>query len=122
MGEHELSFLQKQNCNSEYGGSECLSSKEMDNLLSKLKGWEIIIENNLCKLRCTFYCGNFSESMSLANEIAEISDDQNHHPSMMVEWGKVTVTWWTHELSGLHLNDFIMAAKCSLIATTSTRQ
>ncbi|MAH74160.1 MAG: hypothetical protein CBC09_09350 [Cellvibrionales bacterium TMED49] len=122
MNEDQLTFLYNRNCNSEYGASECLPSKAIDNLLSELKGWEIVTENNLCKLRCTFSCGTFLESMSLANAIAEISDDQNHHPCLMVEWGKVTVTWWTHELSGLHLNDFIMAAKCSQIATTSARQ
>ncbi|MBV33186.1 MAG: hypothetical protein CMK36_07080 [Porticoccaceae bacterium] len=122
MDEHELTFLQKQSCNSEYGASECLPPEEIDILLSKLKGWEIVTENNLCKLRCTFCCRTFSASMSLANAVAAISDDQNHHPSMIVEWGKVTVTWWTRELSGLHLNDFIMAAKCSLIAATNAQQ
>jgi 4a-hydroxytetrahydrobiopterin dehydratase len=29
----------------------------------------------------------------------------------LTEWGKVTVTWWTHKIRGLHHNDFIMAAK-----------
>ncbi|HHZ80652.1 MAG TPA: 4a-hydroxytetrahydrobiopterin dehydratase, partial [Candidatus Marinimicrobia bacterium] len=29
----------------------------------------------------------------------------------LTEWGKVTVTWWTHKIRGLHRSDFIMAAK-----------
>jgi 4a-hydroxytetrahydrobiopterin dehydratase len=29
----------------------------------------------------------------------------------LTEWGKVTVTWWTHKIGGLHQNDFIMAAR-----------
>jgi len=34
-----------------------------------------------------------------------------HHPALLTEWGKVTVTWWTHKIGGLHHNDFVMAAK-----------
>jgi 4a-hydroxytetrahydrobiopterin dehydratase len=38
----------------------------------------------------------------------------------MLEWGKVTVTWWTHVIGGLHKNDFIMAAKCDRAAMLVT--
>ena len=42
---------------------------------------------------------------------AEIAEAEGHHPALLTEWGKVTVTWWTHKIAGLHRNDFIMAAK-----------
>ena len=32
-------------------------------------------------------------------------------PTLLTEWGRVTVTWWTHKIHALHRNDFIMAAK-----------
>ena len=38
-------------------------------------------------------------------------DEEGHHPALLTEWGKVTVTWWTHKIGGLHHNDFVMAAK-----------
>jgi 4a-hydroxytetrahydrobiopterin dehydratase len=31
--------------------------------------------------------------------------------ALLTEWGKTTVTWWTHKIKGLHRTDFIMAAK-----------
>ena len=34
-----------------------------------------------------------------------------HHPAILVEWGKVKVTLWSHEIAGLHKNDFIMASR-----------
>jgi 4a-hydroxytetrahydrobiopterin dehydratase len=37
--------------------------------------------------------------------------EEGHHPALLTEWAKVTVTWWTHKIGGLHLNDFIMAAR-----------
>jgi pterin-4a-carbinolamine dehydratase len=41
----------------------------------------------------------------------ELAEAEGHHPAILTEWGKVTVTWWTHKIKGLHRNDFIMAAK-----------
>jgi len=40
-----------------------------------------------------------------------IAEQQGHHPVLTTTWGRVTVTWWTHKIKGLHQNDFIMAAK-----------
>ncbi|MFT5757243.1 MAG: 4a-hydroxytetrahydrobiopterin dehydratase [Alteromonadaceae bacterium] len=54
---------------------------------------------------------NFAAAISLTNKIAEIAEQQGHHPAILTEWGKVTVRWWTHSIAGLHINDFIMAAK-----------
>ena len=44
--------------------------------------------------------------------IREIAEEQDHHPAILVEYGKVTLTWWTHKIKGLHRNDFICAARC----------
>ena len=38
-------------------------------------------------------------------------EEEGHHPAILTEWGRVTVTLWTHKIRGLHRNDFIMAAK-----------
>jgi 4a-hydroxytetrahydrobiopterin dehydratase len=40
-----------------------------------------------------------------------MAEKEGHHPSVLTEWGRVTVSWWTHKIRGLHRNDFIMAAK-----------
>ena len=42
---------------------------------------------------------------------SEIAEQEDHHPRIVTEWGRVAVQWWTHVISGLHRNDFIMAAK-----------
>jgi 4a-hydroxytetrahydrobiopterin dehydratase len=43
--------------------------------------------------------------------VGEVAEAEDHHPALLTEWGKVTVTWWTHAVKGLHRNDFIAAAK-----------
>ena len=45
------------------------------------------------------------------DEIAELAEKEGHHPALLTEWGRTTVTWWTHKIKGLHRNDFVMAAK-----------
>jgi 4a-hydroxytetrahydrobiopterin dehydratase len=54
---------------------------------------------------------NFRESLSLAIRIGEIAESQKHHPDLLVSWGKLTVTIFTHAINGLHQNDFILAAR-----------
>jgi len=55
--------------------------------------------------------------MAFANEIAELAEQFNHHPAMTVEWGKVTICWWTHKIGGVHQNDAILAAKTDTLFT-----
>jgi pterin-4a-carbinolamine dehydratase len=53
----------------------------------------------------------FTAALALTNRIAVIAELENHHPAIVTEWGRVTVSWWTHAIAGLHVNDFIMAAR-----------
>ena len=52
------------------------------------------------------------------NLIAKLSESEDHHPKMTVEWGKVSLEWWSHKIEGLHMNDFICAAKSDEIFLT----
>jgi 4a-hydroxytetrahydrobiopterin dehydratase len=54
---------------------------------------------------------DFIKAMDFTNRAAQLANEEDHHPAILTEWGKVTVTWWTHKIKGLHQNDFIMAAK-----------
>ncbi len=49
--------------------------------------------------------------MAFTNQGGQLAEAEGHHPRVCTEGGKVTVTWWTHKIKGLHRNDFIMAAK-----------
>jgi len=56
---------------------------------------------------------------SLTNRVGALAEAEGHHPALLTEWGRVTVTWWTHKIRGLHRNDFIMAAKTDGLVTES---
>jgi 4a-hydroxytetrahydrobiopterin dehydratase len=74
------------------------------------------------KLERVFVFSDFREAMTFAIGVAELADKEKHHPSFMIEYDKVTLSFWTHKVSGLHLNDFIMAAKVDDLARTGVRR
>jgi 4a-hydroxytetrahydrobiopterin dehydratase len=64
----------------------------------------------------TFKLKNFVAALELANRIGELAEGENHHPRLVVEYGRLAVSWWTHAISSVHRNDFIMAARTNGIA------
>ena len=79
--------------------------------LPQLPGWRITEADGIKRLEKSFSCKNFAAALVLTNRIAVIAEQENHHPAIVTEWGRVTVSWWTHAIDGLHVNDFIMAAR-----------
>jgi 4a-hydroxytetrahydrobiopterin dehydratase len=85
----------------------------------QLPGWEMVTENGEPRLKRVFKFKNFAQALEFTNRVGRIAEEQNHHPALLTEWGKVTVWWWTHTVHGLHLNDFVMAAKTDRLSGNS---
>ncbi len=62
-------------------------------------------------LERTFRFRDFAGALAFTARVGAEAEAQGHHPFLLTEWGRVTVTWWTHKIKGLHRNDFIMAAR-----------
>ena len=75
--------------------------------------WEVVEVDGVPHLKRTFKFKNFAQALAFTNTIGEIAEEQGHHPVIELTWGRVTVEWWTHNIDGLHENDFIMAARTS---------
>ncbi|EKD90996.1 MAG: hypothetical protein ACD_30C00052G0014 [uncultured bacterium] len=54
---------------------------------------------------------DFKEAMSFINRVADLAEEEGHHPDIFVSYNKVKLTLMTHAAGGLTENDFIMAAK-----------
>ena len=70
-------------------------------------------------LERSFKFKNFSQALEFANKVGAAAEEEDHHPLIVTEWGRVTLQWWTHTIGGLHKNDFIMAAKTDEISNES---
>jgi len=88
-----------------------VTEEEMAELLSDIPDWTLIHIDGIKRLRRTYTFPNFIGALSFTNKIGAIAEQEAHHPAILTEWGTVMVTWWTHKIKGLHINDFIMAAK-----------
>lgn len=103
--------LSQQDCEACRSDAPNVSGSELEDLLAQIPDWHTEVRNHEMQLERLFTFLNFQEALTFANHIGELAERVDHHPSLLVEWGKVTVCWWTHTIGGLHRNDFIMAAK-----------
>ena len=99
------------NCVACRGGDPSLTDAEIADLIPLVPQWQIITQDNIPRLQRVFKLKNFVEALEFANKIGAIAEEEDHHPLIVLEWGRITVQWWTHVVKGLHKNDFIMAAK-----------
>lgn len=93
------------------GDEPAITPQELELYRPQVPKWEIVEEEGILRLRRVFKFKNFAEALAFTNRVGELAEEEDHHPVIRTEWGKVTVTWWTHAIRGLHRNDFIMAAK-----------
>lgn len=88
-----------------------VTDEELAELRTEVPGWDVTEAEGVRRLQKMFKFKDFVSALSFTDRIGGIAEEQGHHPVIVTEWGKVTVTWWTHKIGGLHLNDFVMAAK-----------
>lgn len=94
-----------------------LRDEEVARLLHDVPEWQVVEMDGIRRLQRIIKTNDFVAALELANKIGKIAETEDHHPMLIVEWGRLTVQWWTHVVQGLHKNDFIMAAKTDLLLT-----
>jgi 4a-hydroxytetrahydrobiopterin dehydratase len=92
-------------------GEPTVTDEEIAEFRPQVPGWNIVEVDGINHLVKEFKFDSFVHALAFTNKIGELAEEEGHHPALLTEWGKVTVSWWTHKIGGLHRNDFIMAAK-----------
>ncbi len=91
------------------GGVPPLKGAELARLQQDLGAdWQVIGEHHLEK---EYKFHTYTEAVEFTNRVARIAEEQNHHPDILLVYGKVKVTIWTHKINGLTESDFVFAAK-----------
>ena len=106
-----MTELAGQKCVACRAGAPPATEAEIAEYSRQIPDWEIVTREGIPRLERVFPCRNFVAAMAFTNRVGELAEDQGHHPALLTEWGRVTVTWWTHKIRSLHVNDFVMAAK-----------
>jgi 4a-hydroxytetrahydrobiopterin dehydratase len=71
----------------------------------------VIERDGIARITRAFPFKDFRAALAFTNQVGELAEREQHHPDLHLSWGKVVVESWTHKIKGLHLNDFILAAK-----------
>ena len=104
-----MSDLAKKECVPCKGGVPPVKGGELAALHAQLGGdWKVVDEHHLEK---SYEFADFKGAWDFTNRVAELAEEQGHHPDIYLAWGKVKLTIWTHKIDGLTESDFVFAAK-----------
>ncbi len=79
--------------------------------LTQIPDWTIVEVNGMKQLQRVFTFNNFADALAFTNKVGALAESEGHHPALLTEWGRVTVTWWTHSAGGVSSKDYSMAAQ-----------
>ena len=116
MDSHELTAKSCVPCR---GGVPPLTEEEARRLCEAVPAWALL--ENGTRLVRRFEFRDFRAAMEFVNRVAELAEEEGHHPDFEIHWNKVELTLWTHKIGGLHENDFILAAKVKRLLEESAR-
>lgn len=108
-----MDSLSQKHCVPCEGDVEPLKGDQLGQYLNKLDTkWEVLDEK---KIKSKFEFKDFNEAIKFVNKVAEIAEQEQHHPDLHIYYNKVKIVLWTHSIGGLSVNDFILAAKINKI-------
>ena len=114
-----MSTLSAERCVACRRDSPRVTEAEVADLRRQVPDWHLVERDGIARLERTFEVPTFADALTFTNRVGALAEQEGHHPALLTEWGRVTVTWWTHKIRGLHRNDFIMAAKTDAVAAES---
>lgn len=82
-----------------------LSDEDIQDKLGGLEGWERV-EDQITK---EYKLKNYVESVGFTAKIALLAERADHHPDVLLQYNKVTVTLTTHSDGGITEKDFGLA-------------
>jgi 4a-hydroxytetrahydrobiopterin dehydratase len=111
-----MSALAEMKCVACRRDAPTVTDEEIAELHPQVPDWELVEIDEVKRLRRVFTFDDFAQALDFTNRVGHEAEAEGHHPALLTEWGRVTVSWWTHKIRGLHRNDFVMAAKTDELA------
>lgn len=116
-----MSQLSEQTCEACRLDAPKATQEQIEAFRRDILDWQLIERDGIMQLDRVFTFRNFKQALTFTNRVGDIAEEAGHHPALLTEWGKVTVTWWSHAIKGLHKNDFILAARTDEVAQSNVR-
>jgi 4a-hydroxytetrahydrobiopterin dehydratase len=103
--------LKQEKCEACRVGAPRATEAEIAQWKPQVPDWDVVVRDGIARLERVFDFRDFAEALAFTVRVGELAEQEGHHPAILTEWGRVTVSFWTHKIGGLHRNDFVMAAK-----------
>jgi 4a-hydroxytetrahydrobiopterin dehydratase len=90
-----------------------LTEKELEEIL-KVSSPEWKIKHNekgMPYVKRVKHAKSFMEGIEFVCQVAELAEENNHHPDILIQYKRISVRYWTHSASGVTLADAQMAQK-----------
>jgi 4a-hydroxytetrahydrobiopterin dehydratase len=92
-------------------GDSPLDEKKREEYLELLPDWGVVDREGIPRLERGFKFPDYQSGLGFTNQVGALADEVDHHPAILLTWGRVVVSWWTHIFKDLSEADFILAAK-----------
>jgi len=114
-----MATLTNEKCTACRRDSPQVTEAEIQELQPQIPEWSSAEVDGIARLARAFRFSNFAQALNFTNRVAALAEEEGHHPAILTEWGKVTISLWTHKIGGLHRNDFVMAAKINALSAST---
>ena len=96
-------------CQPRKGKEHALDAARVSRLLQQLPGWQL--HGDGMAIARDFSFADFHRTLGFINAVGFMANHEDHHPDLEAGYGHCRVSWSTHDVGGLSLNDFICAAR-----------
>jgi 4a-hydroxytetrahydrobiopterin dehydratase len=95
-------------------GQPAMTDAQVQQHLAQAPGWQLV--SGAIEKRFDF--ADYHHTMAFVNALAWVAHAEDHHPDLLVSYGRCTVRFNTHSVGGISINDFICAAKVDALLAT----
>jgi len=99
--------LNEKRCAPCEGGVDKLTTQQIEQFMPEIPEWSL--KDDI--LVRSYKFDDFIQALEFTNRVGALSEEEAHHPEIVLAWGQVDLRIWTHAIDGLSENDFILAAK-----------
>jgi 4a-hydroxytetrahydrobiopterin dehydratase len=92
-------------------GDPPLTEVKRNEYMKQLPDWGVVDREGIPRLEKSYKFPDYTSGLDFANQVGAQAEEADHHPAILIMWGRVAVSWWTHVIEGISENDFIMAAR-----------
>lgn len=92
--------------------ADLIKADELKNRLKKIPEWELEKKH----IERTFEFDDFTESIDFVSAVAEVAEDEEHHPDIDIRYNKVRLILSTHSKGGLTDLDFSLAERIDTLS------